>query len=125
MGATASNQGVAATAAVSDSNGETVADGYYGVRFTGDIPGVEQNELKTALKQAYDQGKLDSTRDINSKLEGVAAEVYQNIHEQLITSQQKQLDWAKSKVNLFSVALFSFYVSFCVGNIVERTVCNT
>jgi len=48
------------------------------------------------LEQAYQQGKIDSSADIQKTLESVAAQVYDNVHEQLKDLQNKQVDHTKN-----------------------------
>jgi hypothetical protein len=59
------------------------------------------------LEQAYQQGKIDSSAEIQKTLENVAAQVYDNVHEQLRDLQAKQVDHTKNlsiklKENLIS-----------------------
>ena len=48
------------------------------------------------LEKAYQQGKLDSSAELQKTLENVAAQVYDNVHEQLRDLQSKQIDHTKN-----------------------------
>lgn len=52
-----------------------------------------------AVQEAYEKGKAEGQAAIQSMLEAVAADVYDNVHGQLAELQKKQVEKAKQMVS--------------------------
>lgn len=64
------------------------------VRITGLNVDVEQ-----ALKNAFEEGKKEGQANVKNLMEAVAADTYDNIHQQLAELQSKQTNQAKDLVS--------------------------
>lgn len=60
-------------------------DQYYGVSVSG-------NNLENSLQKAYNQGRDEEKAKLETALNALAAQVYDNVHEQLQDVQKRQLE---------------------------------
>lgn len=65
-----------------------------GVRVTGQV--IE--DVETRIQTAYMKGKEEGASSFQSSLELVAAQVYDNVHEQLTKMQEEKLRQSLAKV---------------------------
>jgi hypothetical protein len=96
---------------------ESIPSNYYNVSVSGDLvsKGLEMNKnIEAEMKKAYEQGKNEGLDSVKVTLAAVAAQVYDNVHEQISTFQSQHIEHSNKLVCASSILSF-VHVDFVIS----------
>lgn len=71
---------------------------------------VDKSMIQKLEEEAYQRGKMDAQSDIQRDLAKVAAHVYENVQEQILSIQAIERENAKSKVQSIHLHLYLLHL---------------
>lgn len=86
--------------------------GHFGVSIAGDIidKGLKLDEnVDELIKNAHQKGKDEGLAELKTMLSSVAAEVYENVNNQITEYQEKHVGYSKELVRYLQRFLYFYY----------------